>query len=81
MSVIAKATNSEFKREFLLRGQSRTESCSTGISEMVVQQPEIKQGESYTTPEFGHSNSVRCDQTRRVRSTLPKSDYKWSVEQ
>ena len=46
MSVIAKATNSEFKREFLLRGQSRTESSSTGISEMVVQQPEIKQGKA-----------------------------------
>ena len=72
MSVIANATNSEVKREFLSQGLSRTGSSRAGRTEMVLQQSKTKQWETYSALEHGHSNSVRCGQTRRLGSPLSR---------
>lgn len=37
-----------------------------------MQQPETKDGKIYSTPEPGHSNSVKCGQTMRVGNPLPR---------
>ena len=81
MLVIGNATNFKIKRELLLRGQSWTESRSTERTETMVQQPETKDGKIYSTPEPGHSNSVKCGQTMRMGNPLPRFACWGKVEQ
>ena len=49
ISVIANATNFEVTRDFILGRQSRTDTSSTGRTEMGVEQSETKQEENYPT--------------------------------